>query len=139
MSKKELSKVYEFSNLESKWYQKWEESNAFRPNDSSDTFTIAIPPPNITGILHIGHILNNTLQDILIRKARMEGKSTLWQPGIDHASIATEAKVTKMLQDKGIDKKEIGRDKFLEHSMEWKEKYGGTILKQLKRLGASCD
>ena len=91
-----------------------------------------IPPPNVTGILHIGHILNNTIQDVLIREARMEGKSTLWQPGTDHASIATEAKVTKMLKDKGIDKKVIGRDKFLEHAMEWKEEYGGTILKQLK-------
>ena len=139
MSNKELSKVYEFSNVESKWYKAWESNNCFKPNDSEDTFTIMIPPPNVTGILHIGHILNNTIQDVLIRKARMEGKSTLWQPGTDHASIATEAKVTKMLKDKGIDKKVIGRDKFLEHAMEWKEEYGGTILKQLKRMGASCD
>jgi len=139
MPKKELSKVYEFSNVESKWYQKWEENKSFKPNDSHETFTIMIPPPNVTGILHIGHILNNTLQDILIRKARMQGKSVLWQPGTDHASIATEAKVTKMLKDKGVDKKDIGRDEFFEHAMEWKEKYGGTILKQLKRLGASCD
>ena len=139
MSKKELSKVYEFSNTENKWYQKWEDNKSFTPNNNPDTFTIMIPPPNVTGILHIGHILNNTLQDILIRRARMQGKSVLWQPGTDHASIATEAKVTKMLKDKGIDKKDIGRDKFFEHAMEWKEKYGGTILKQLKRLGASCD
>ncbi len=140
MSKKELSKVYDFTNVESNWYKKWEDQDCFTPSsDGQETFTIMIPPPNVTGILHIGHILNNTIQDILIRKARMEGKSTLWQPGTDHASIATEAKVTKMLKDKGIDKKEIGREKFLEHSMEWKEEYGGTILKQLRRLGASCD
>ena len=139
MSKKELSKVYKFSKIENKWYQKWEKNNSFKANDSSDTFTITMPPPNVTGVLHIGHVLNNTLQDILIRKARMEGKSTLWQPGIDHASIATEAKVTKMLKDKGINKKEIGREKFFEHAMEWKEKYGGTIIEQLRRLGASCD
>ncbi len=139
MPKKELSKVYEFSNIESKWYQKWEENKSFKPNDASETFTIMIPPPNVTGILHVGHILNNTIQDILIRKARMEGKSVLWQPGTDHASIATEAKVTKMLKDKGIDKKKIGRKKFLKHAMDWKEEYGGTILKQLRRMGASCD
>ena len=140
MSKKELSKVYDFTNVESNWYKKWEDQGCFTPSsDEKETFTIMIPPPNVTGILHIGHILNNTIQDILIRKARMEGKSTLWQPGTDHASIATEAKVTKMLKDKGIDKKEIGREKFLEHSMQWKEEYGGTILKQLRRLGASCD
>ena len=140
MSKKELSKVYDFTNIESDWYKKWEDQGCFTPSsDRQETFTIMIPPPNVTGILHIGHILNNTIQDILIRKARMEGKSTLWQPGTDHASIATEAKVTKMLKDKGIDKKEIGRKKFLEHSMQWKEEYGGTILKQLRRLGASCD
>ena len=139
MPKKELSKVYEFSNIESKWYQKWEENKSFKPNDALETFTIMIPPPNVTGILHVGHILNNTIQDILIRKARMEGKSVLWQPGTDHASIATEAKVTKMLKDKGIDKKKIGRKKFLKHSMDWKEEYGGTILKQLRRMGASCD
>ena len=132
MPKKELSKVYEFLDIESKWYQECEKNNAFKPNDNPNTFTIMIPPPNVTGILHIGHILNNTIQDILIRKARMEGKSTLWQPGTDHASIATEAKVTKMLNKKGIDKKEIGRKKFLEHAMDWKEEYGGTILKQLR-------
>ena len=139
MAKKELSKVYEFSNIESKWYQRWEDSKAFKPNDNPDTFTITMPPPNVTGVLHIGHVLNNTLQDILIRKARMEGKSVLWQPGIDHASIATEAKVTNMLKSKGIDKREIGREKFFEHAMDWKEKYGGTIVAQLRRLGTSCD
>ena len=98
-----------------------------------------IPPPNVTGILHIGHILNNTIQDVLVRKARMQGKRTLWLPGTDHASIATEAKVTQMLKKEGIDKKEIGREEFLKHAWQWKEKYGNTILTQLKRLGASCD
>ena len=139
MSKKELSKVYEFSHVEKKWYTKWEDNDSFKPKDKDESYSIMIPPPNVTGILHIGHILNNTLQDILIRKARMSDKSTLWQPGTDHASIATEAKVTKMLKDKNIDKKEIGREAFFNHALEWKEKYGGTILRQLKRLGASCD
>ena len=133
MSNRELSKVYEFSNVEKKWYERWEKNKSFQPNDNKENFTVMIPPPNVTGILHIGHILNNTLQDILIRKARMKGKSTLWQPGTDHASIATEAKVTKMLKSKGIDKKEIGRDQFFKHAMEWKEEYGGAILKQLKK------
>ncbi len=139
MSKKELSKVYEFSSVEKKWYSKWEDSNSFKPKNKDESFSVMIPPPNVTGILHIGHILNNTLQDILVRKARMSDKSTLWQPGTDHASIATEAKVTKMLKDKNINKKEIGREAFFNHAVQWKEKYGGTILKQLKRLGASCD
>ena len=139
MDNKELSKLYDPSEVEGKWYQEWMDKGHFSPSDGNNTFTIMIPPPNITGILHVGHILNNTIQDVLIRKARMQGKSTLWQPGTDHASIATEAKVTKMLVDKGINKKDIGREKFLEHSMEWKEEYGETILKQLMHMGASCD
>ena len=98
-----------------------------------------IPPPNVTGILHLGHVLNNTIQDVLVRKARMEGKNTLWLPGTDHASIATEAKVTKFLKDQKIDKKEIGREAFLKHCWDWTEKYGGIITDQLKRLGCSCD
>ena len=136
----ELDKIYNPKNVESKWYKYWQEQNIFAPNkELEDPFTIMIPPPNVTGILHMGHVLNNTIQDILIRKERMNQKSTLWLPGMDHASIATEAKVTKMLKEKGYDKKEIGRDKFLEHSWKWKEEYGGKILTQLKRLGASCD
>ena len=136
----ELDKIYNPKNVESKWYKYWQEQNIFAPNkELEDPFTIMIPPPNVTGILHMGHVLNNTIQDILIRKERMNQKSTLWLPGMDHASIATEAKVTKMLKEKGYDKKEIGRDKFLEHSWQWKEEYGGKILTQLKRLGASCD
>jgi len=136
----ELEKIYNPKNVESKWYEFWQKQNVFEPNNELDhPFTIMIPPPNVTGILHMGHVLNNTIQDILIRKERMNQKSTLWLPGMDHASIATEAKVTKMLKEKGCDKKEIGREKFLEHSWQWKENYGGKILNQLKRLGASCD
>ena len=136
----ELDKIYNPKNVERKWYKYWQEQNIFEPNKELEhPFTIMIPPPNVTGILHMGHVLNNTIQDILIRKERMNQKSTLWLPGMDHASIATEAKVTKMLKEKGCDKKEIGRDKFLEHSWQWKEEYGGKILTQLKRLGASCD
>ena len=118
----ELDKIYNPKNVESKWYKYWQEQNIFAPNkELEDPFTIMIPPPNVTGILHMGHVLNNTIQDILIRKERMNQKSTLWLPGMDHASIATEAKVTKMLKEKGYDKKEIGRDKFLKHSWQWKE------------------
>jgi len=137
--KKELSKTYDPSNIETKWYEEWETSKAFMPNEGDDTFTLMIPPPNVTGILHIGHVLNNTIQDVLVRHARMLGKNTLWLPGTDHASIATEAKVTKLLASKGIDKKEIGREEFLKHCWDWTEKYGGIIIKQLKRLGNSCD
>ena len=135
----ELPKIYNPNNVEEKWYKNWEENNIFSPNDDNDTFTIMIPPPNVTGQLHLGHVLNNTIQDIIIRKEKMEGKNTLWVPGTDHASIATEAKVSNMLKDKGIDKQDIGRDKFIKHSWEWTEKYGGIIIKQLKRLGCSCD
>ena len=131
----ELSKIYNPQNVESKWYKFWQEQNVFEPNANHDeAFTIMIPPPNVTGILHMGHVLNNTIQDILIRKERMNLKSTLWLPGMDHASIATEAKVTKMLLDKGEKKEELGREKFLEHAWDWKEEYGGKILNQLKRL-----
>ena len=138
---KELSKKYNPKDVEDKWYKNWQNKKAFSPNNNSEieSFTIMIPPPNVTGILHLGHVLNNTIQDILVRRARMQGKNTLWLPGTDHASIATEAKVTKKLKKEGLDKKEIGRDEFLKHAWEWKEKYGGTIIKQLKKLGCSCD
>ena len=140
MKNKELSKIYDPSQVESKCYQAWEKEKLFTPvNNNNESFTIMIPPPNVTGILHIGHCLNNTIQDILIRRKRMLGNSTLWLPGMDHASIATEAKVTQMLKTKGKDKKEIGRQEFLKHAWEWKEEYGGKILNQLKKLGASCD
>ena len=135
----ELPKTYNPTEAEDKWYEKWQQNKLFSPNESNDTYTIMIPPPNVTGILHLGHVLNNTIQDILIRKAKMEGKNTLWLPGTDHASIATEAKVTAKLKKQGVNKKDLGRDKFLKHAWEWTDEYGGIIIKQLKRLGASCD
>ena len=135
----ELPKTYNPTQAEEKWYEKWQQDKVFAPNNSKDTYTIMIPPPNVTGILHLGHVLNNTIQDILIRKAKMEGKNTLWLPGTDHASIATEAKVTAKLKKEGINKKDIGRDEFLKHAWQWTDEYGDIIIKQLKRLGASCD
>ena len=136
-----LDPKYSPSILEKKWYEYWMEKKYFTssPSDKKENYTIVIPPPNVTGKLTMGHVLNNTIQDILIRKARMEGKNVSWIPGTDHASIATESKVAKMLQDKGINKKDISRDKFLEYAWEWKEKYGGIILEQQQKLGNSCD
>ena len=135
-----LNSHYTASEVESKWYQHWLENGYFKSTpDEREPFTIVIPPPNVTGVLHMGHMLNNTIQDILIRKARMEGKNACWVPGTDHASIATEAKVVKMLRAKGIKKSDLTRDEFLKHAFEWKEEYGGIILKQLQKLGASCD
>ncbi len=137
-----LSKTYDPSQVEEKWYQYWQENNFFHsePNKDKEPFTIVIPPPNVTGVLHMGHMLNNTIQDVLVRRARMQGKEACWVPGTDHASIATEAKVVKMLkEEKGLDKKDISREDFLKHAWDWKEKYGGIILEQLKKLGASCD
>ncbi|SVD84535.1 uncharacterized protein METZ01_LOCUS437389, partial [marine metagenome] len=139
-AEKELSKAYSPNLVEDKWYPIWEKSNAFKPAENdADSFTLMIPPPNVTGILTMGHVLNNSIQDVLVRRARMQGKNTLWLPGTDHASIATEAKVARMLKEEGIDKREIGRDKFLEYAWKWKEKYGDIIIQQLKKLGASCD
>ena len=135
----ELPKSYNPSEVEVKWYKNWEKNKVFTQNNSSNTFTIMIPPPNVTGILHLGHVLNNTIQDILIRKESMMGKNTLWLPGTDHASIATETKVTKKLLSENVNKKEIGREEFINHSWDWTEKYGGIIINQLKRLGCSCD
>ncbi|MBL7052198.1 MAG: valine--tRNA ligase [Candidatus Marinimicrobia bacterium] len=137
----ELEKRYNPQIAERKWYEHWNEMGHFRADENSDKpkYCITIPPPNVTGMLTMGHVLNNTMQDILIRRARQKGMETLWLPGTDHASIATEAKVTKMLKEKGINKRKIGREKFLEHAWEWKEKFGGIIIEQLKRLGASCD
>ena len=139
--KEALSKIYDPKHIEKKWYDTWIKEDVFTPKKQGDaeSFTIMIPPPNVTGILHLGHVLNNSIQDVLIRRARMKGKDTLWLPGTDHASIATEAKVTKFLKDQGIDKKSIGRKKFLEHCWEWTDKYGGIIIDQLKRLGCSYD
>lgn len=136
----EMEKVYNPHTVEDKWYKEWMNRGLFRSvPDERESFTILIPPPNVTGVLHMGHMLNNTIQDVLIRKARMEGKNACWVPGTDHASIATEAKVVAMLREKGLKKSELGRDVFLQHAWEWKEKYGGIILEQLKKLGASCD
>ncbi len=137
----ELSTRYNPASVEEKWYKHWMNQGFFKSEVDSDKepFTIVIPPPNVTGVLHMGHMLNNTIQDILIRKARLDGKNACWVPGMDHASIATEAKVVKRLREKGIKKSEIGREEFLKHAWEWKEEYGGVILEQLKKLGASCD
>jgi valyl-tRNA synthetase len=135
-----ISPRYTPSEVENKWYSHWMNKNYFHSEpDEREAFSIVIPPPNVTGILHMGHMLNNTIQDILIRKARMDGKNACWVPGTDHASIATEAKVVKMLREKGIKKGDLSREQFLEYAWEWKEKYGGIILDQLQKLGASCD
>jgi valyl-tRNA synthetase len=136
-----IDKNYAPQEIEQKWYAYWLENKVFasKPNPTKEAYSIVIPPPNVTGVLHMGHMLNNTIQDVLIRKARMEGKEACWVPGTDHASIATEAKVVAMLKEKGIEKKDITREEFLKHAFEWKDKYGGIILDQLKKLGASCD
>ena len=136
----EISKKYTPGEIEGKWYEAWMEAKIFRSiPDEREPYTIAIPPPNVTGILHMGHVLNNTLQDVLIRRKRMEGYNACWVPGTDHASIATEAKLVKQLADRGLKKEDIGREKYLEEAWEWTHKYGGIILQQLKKLGASCD
>jgi len=137
----DLSTKYSPSEVEGKWYKHWMEKGFFssKPDPDKEPFTIVIPPPNVTGVLHMGHMLNNTIQDILIRKARLEGKNACWVPGMDHASIATEAKVVKRLREKGIKKSDLSREEFLSHAWDWKEEYGGVILQQLKKLGASCD
>lgn len=135
-----LAKTYNPKEAEDKWYAYWLEKKFFRSvPDEREPYTIVMPPPNVTGVLHMGHMLNNTIQDVLIRKARMEGKNACWIPGTDHASIATEAKVVAMLKEKGIEKQDLTREQFLEYAWEWKEKYGGIILGQLQKLGASCD
>ncbi|SNR95141.1 valyl-tRNA synthetase [Belliella buryatensis] len=136
-----LATKYNPEAAESKWYAYWMENKFFssKVDHTKEPYTIVIPPPNVTGVLHMGHMLNNTIQDVLIRKARMEGKNACWVPGTDHASIATEAKVVAMLKERGIDKKSLSREEFLKYAYEWKEKYGGIILEQLKKLGASCD
>ncbi len=136
----ELSKNFEPASIDDKWYSHWMEKGYFYSKpDNREPYTIVIPPPNVTGVLHMGHCLNNTIQDILIRKARMEGKNACWVPGTDHASIATEAKVVAMLRERGISKSSLSREEFLTYSWEWKEKYGGIILQQLKKLGCSLD
>ncbi|OJX32375.1 MAG: valine--tRNA ligase [Chryseobacterium sp. 36-9] len=136
----QIADKYNPQETEQKWYDFWLENKFFHSTpDSRPPYTIVIPPPNVTGILHMGHMLNNTIQDVLVRRARMQGFNACWVPGTDHASIATEAKVVAKLKAEGINKKDITREEFLKHAWEWKEKYGGTILEQLKKLGCSCD
>ena len=141
MSTPQLDKTYNWDKLEDRWYQHWLDHGYFHGDDTSSkkSYSIVIPPPNVTGMLTMGHVLNNTIQDILIRKARMDGKNACWIPGTDHASIATETKVVEMLESKGISKNSITRDEFIAHAWDWKEKYGGIIINQLKKLGCSCD
>ncbi|MCW3088729.1 MAG: valine--tRNA ligase, partial [Sediminibacterium sp.] len=136
----ELSKNYIPNEAEAKWYAHWLSKGYFSSKpDQREPYTIVIPPPNVTGVLHMGHCLNNSIQDILVRRARMQGKNACWVPGTDHASIATEAKVVGMLRERGITKSSLSRDEFLAYAWEWKEKYGGIILQQLKKLGCSLD
>jgi valyl-tRNA synthetase len=136
----ELSKTYDAAAIEQRWYEHWQQRGYFRSlPDERPSYTVVIPPPNVTGVLHMGHMLNNTIQDILVRRARQKGFNACWVPGTDHASIATEAKVVRMLREQGIRKSDLSREAFLEHAHAWKEKYGGIILEQLKQLGASCD
>ena len=136
----ELASKYDPKEVESKWYQYWLDNKLFASKpDGREPYTIVIPPPNVTGVLHMGHMLNNTIQDILVRRARMEGKNACWVPGTDHASIATEAKVVKKLAEQGIKKHDLTREEFLKHAWAWTDEHGGIILKQLRRLGASCD
>lgn len=136
----DISSKYDPSLIEDKWYRYWMENGFFHSvPDKREAYCIVIPPPNVTGVLHMGHMLNNTIQDVLIRRARMQGKNACWVPGTDHASIATEAKIVKMLADKGIAKKDLSREEFLEYAWEWTHNYGGIILEQLKKMGASCD
>lgn len=136
----EIATKYDPSKVEDKWYDYWMSHNLFKSTpDAREPYTIVIPPPNVTGVLHMGHMLNNTIQDILVRRARMTGKNALWVPGTDHASIATEAKVVAKLAEKGIKKSDLTREEFLRHAWDWTDNYGGIILKQLRKLGASCD
>ena len=135
-----ITKIYDPKIAEEKWYAHWLDKGYFNSTpDDREPFTVVIPPPNVTGVLHMGHMLNNTIQDVLIRRARMQGKNACWVPGTDHASIATEAKVVQKLKNEGLKKADLSRDGFLEHAFEWKDKHGGIILEQLKKLGASCD
>ncbi|MGB0915731.1 MAG: class I tRNA ligase family protein, partial [Crocinitomicaceae bacterium] len=136
----ETPKTYEPQKAEEKWYSHWMEKGYFHSEpDEREAYTVVIPPPNVTGVLHMGHMLNNTIQDVLVRRARMLGKNACWVPGTDHASIATEAKVVQKLRKEGIKKSDLSREEFLAHAFEWKDKHGGIILDQLKKLGASCD
>ena len=136
----QIADKYTPQTIEGKWYDYWMAHRMFHSEpDNREPYTIVIPPPNVTGMLHMGHMLNNTLQDVLVRRARMKGYNACWVPGTDHASIATEAKVVAKLKAEGIEKSDLTREEFLKHAWEWKEKHGGIILQQLRKLGASCD
>ena len=136
----EIPKQYDPTKSEDKWYKFWMDNDFFKSTpDEREPYTIVIPPPNVTGVLHMGHMLNNTIQDVLVRRARMLGKNACWVAGTDHASIATEAKVVAKLKEEGINKHDLSREEFMEHAWEWTHKHGGIILDQLKKLGASCD
>jgi valyl-tRNA synthetase len=139
--RRELEKNYDPKQIEDRLYKKWEDNGYFHaePNPDKKPFSIVMPPPNITGQLHMGHALDNTMQDILIRSKRMQGYEALWQPGTDHAAIATEVKIIKALKEEGLDKATLGREKFMERAWQWKEKYAGRIEEQLKKMGVSCD
>lgn len=135
----ELASKYDPQAVESKWYQYWLDNKLFSSKpDGREPYTVVIPPPNVTGVLHMGHMLNNTIQDILVRRARMEGKNACWVPGTDHASIATEAKVVNRLAQQGIKKTDLTREEFLKHAWDWTHEHGGIILKQLRKLGAAA-
>ena len=138
-----ISKTYEPKQVELKWYRAWLEAGAFKadadPKNPENHFCIMIPPPNVTGVLHIGHVLVNTLQDLFIRRARLEGRKVLWMPGMDHASIATHARVEEALRKEGKSRREMGREAFVKRCWEWSNKHGGIILEQLRQLGCSCD
>src|SRR5210317_912067 len=137
----ELAKRFNFKEIDDKWCTHWEEKNLFhaQADTGKDPYTIVIPPPNVTGILHMGHALNNNIQDVLTRVARMQGKNTVWVPGTDHAGIATQNVVERALKKEGKARDDLGREKFIERVWEWREEYGSTIINQLKKLGASCD
>ena len=138
----DISKAYNPSEVEDKWYRTWVESGCFKGetrNSNAPHYSIVIPPPNVTGVLTMGHVVNNTIQDILIRRARQEGKSAVWIPGTDHAGVATQTKVDAYLRSEGTSAREFGRDKFIERAKAWRDKHGGIIIEQLKKLGASCD
>ncbi len=140
MMKREIPKQYQPEHVEPKWAAYWEEHGYFHSEpDEREAYAVVIPPPNVTGVLHMGHMLNNTIQDVLVRRARMLGLNACWVPGTDHASIATEAKVVQRLRKQGLSKRDLSRDEFLEHAWAWTEEHGGIILDQLKKLGASCD
>lgn len=136
-----MDKAYDPKVVEDRWYGEWERAGAFRgeADESRSPYCVMIPPPNVTGMLHMGHILNNTVQDIFIRRARLEGKSALWYPGTDHAGIATQTRVERKLREQGLHRRDLGREAFVDEVWKWRDEHGGIILQQLRKIGASCD